>query len=80
MLEKDGVLGDFKRFKDIHNVLWNPRMFSHYPEFFANVFRSMLSAEGAKRTMKEHVFHAISASGINKRDALKDAVRMGVRM
>lgn len=80
LLEKDGVMGDFKRFKNVGKALWNPRLFSHYPELFANLWRSILAAEGKKRKMKEHVFHALNETGISKRDALADAMTMGVNL
>lgn len=80
LLEKDGVISDFKRFKDISEVLWNPRLFSEYPKLFSAMFRSILGAEGPKKTMRQHLFGAVQDTGINKRKAMQDAIKMGVKM
>ncbi|MGB1697286.1 MAG: FAD-dependent oxidoreductase, partial [Thermoplasmatota archaeon] len=80
LLEQDGILGDFKRFKTVSKALWNPRMFSTYPDFFAEIFRSILSAEGKKKKMKQHLFGAMAAVGLKKGDAAKDAMIMGANL
>jgi electron transfer flavoprotein-quinone oxidoreductase len=80
LLEKDGIMGDFKRFRGVSKALWNPRMFSTYPDFFAAMFKSILSAEGKKLKMKQHVFGAMEAVGLKKGDAAKDALVMGANL
>ncbi len=80
LLEKDGIISDFKRFKNVGKALWNPRLFSKYPVMMSEVFRNMLNAEGDKQKMKQHLFTAMAKAGISKREALTDAAVMGVNL
>lgn len=78
VLEEDGVMGDFKRFKNVGKFLWNPRLFQKYPDFFSHMFRNLLCADGEKRKMKHHLFDAMRKADISKREAMADAVSAGV--
>lgn len=80
LLEQDGTMDDFKRFKNVGKALWNPRLFSKYPEFAAGVFRHMLRADSDKQKTKAHVFEALKEAGISKREAMADAVKMGANL
>jgi len=80
LLEADGVMGDFKRFKNVGNFLWNPRLFQKYPDFLAGIFRNLLSAEGEKQKMKTHLFTAMKEAGLSKREALSDMLNAGANL
>ena len=78
LLEADGVIGDFKRFKNVSKFLWNPRMFQKYPDFLTGIFRRMLSAEGEKQKMKHHVMSAMKDAGISKGELVSDGINAGM--
>jgi len=80
LLEKDGILGDFREFKSVSKVLWNPRMFQKYPDFLAAIFRNLLKAEGPKRKMKHHVFSAMKDAGLSKKDLAMDGLAAGMNL
>ncbi|HEX2065761.1 MAG TPA: FAD-dependent oxidoreductase, partial [Candidatus Thermoplasmatota archaeon] len=80
LLEKDGVLGDFKEFKNVSRFLWNPRLFQKYPDFLAAVFRRLLKAEGPKQKMKKHLFAAMKETGVSKKDLLLDGLNAGANL
>lgn len=80
LLKKDGIIGDFERFKGVSNFLWNPRMFAKYPEFVSKIFRNMLVAEGPKKKMREHIRQAMKDSGIKTTDLMADGISGGVNM
>ncbi|HUR61284.1 MAG TPA: FAD-dependent oxidoreductase [Candidatus Thermoplasmatota archaeon] len=77
LLDQDGIIGDFKEFKSVSKVLWNPRMFQKYPDFLAAIFRNLLRAEGPKVKMKKHVFAAMKETGLGKKDLLMDGLLAG---
>jgi electron transfer flavoprotein-quinone oxidoreductase len=78
ILKADGIIGDFERFKNVGKFLWNPRLFSKYPDFLAATFRSLLKAEGPKRKMKDHLFTAMRETGVSKRDLMADGLSAGM--
>jgi electron transfer flavoprotein-quinone oxidoreductase len=80
LLEKDGIMGDFKEFKSVGKFLWNPRLFQKYPDFLAAVFRNLLKAEGPKQKMKKHLFAAMKETGVSKKDLLLDGMNAGVNL
>ncbi len=80
LLHDDGIIGDFKRFKNVGEFLWNPRMFSKYPDFLAGIFRNMLKAEGPKKKMKDHLFKAMKDAGVTKRELLADGLSAGLNL
>ncbi len=80
LLEKDGIISDFKRFKNVGKALWNPRLFSKYPAFMAEMFRNILRAEGPKQKMKNHLFDAAKKAGVSKKELLQDGMTMGVNL
>ncbi|MCA1820084.1 MAG: FAD-dependent oxidoreductase [Halobacteriales archaeon] len=80
LLEKDGIIGDFKEFKGVSKVLWNPRMFQKYPDFLAAIFRNLLRAEGPKQKMKKHLFAAMKETGLSKKDLLLDGLNAGANL
>ena len=80
LLEEDGIIGDFKRFKNVGKALWNPRLFQKYPKFMAEMFRNILSADGKKQKMKHHLFDAAEKAGISKKELLADGLTMGANL
>jgi electron transfer flavoprotein-quinone oxidoreductase len=80
LLKKDGIIGDFERFKGVGKFLWNPRLFQKYPDFLAGVFRSLLVAEGPKQKMRDHLKGAMKKSGIKATDLMADGLSAGVNM
>ncbi|MEK6985881.1 MAG: FAD-dependent oxidoreductase [Candidatus Thermoplasmatota archaeon] len=79
-LEKDGIMGDFRNFKNVSKFLWNPRLFQKYPDFLANVFRRMLKAEGPKKKMRVHLTEAMKESGVSKLDIMRDGLNGGLNL
>jgi electron transfer flavoprotein-quinone oxidoreductase len=77
-LEADGVISDFKNFKNVGRFVWNPRLFQKYPALFSHAFRGMLGAEGPKRKLRVHLMDAMKKAGVSKREAVGDALRAGV--
>jgi len=80
LLERDGLIGDFARFKNVGKFLWNPRLFQKYPDFLAAVFRRMLKAEGPKRKMRDHVMAAMKDTGVTRKDLALDALNAGMNL
>lgn len=80
LLDADGIIGDFKRFKNVGKFLWNPRLFQKYPDFLANVFRLMLKAEGPKQKMQKHVMAAMKQAGVSPREIAADAINAGMNL
>jgi electron transfer flavoprotein-quinone oxidoreductase len=79
-LEKDGTLDDFRNFRNVSKFLWNPRLFQKYPDMLAEVFRSMLKAEGPKQKMRHHLKAAMKKAGVKKTDILADAINGGMNL
>ncbi len=79
-LESDGIMDDFRNFKNVSKFLWNPRLFQKYPDFLANVFRRMLKAEGPKKKMRAHLTEAMKESGVSKADILRDGLNGGMNL
>lgn len=80
LLEQDGTMGDFRRFKNVSKFLWNPRLFQKYPDFLASVFKSLLVAEGPKKKMRDHVRAAMKANGIKATDLMADGLNAGANL
>jgi electron transfer flavoprotein-quinone oxidoreductase len=80
LLERDGTMGDFRRFKNVSKFLWNPRLFQKYPDFLAGVFRSLLVAEGPKKKMRQHLRDAMKAHGVRASDLASDALNAGANL
>ncbi len=80
LLEKSGLMGDFKRFKNVGKFLWNPRLFSKYPDFMSAMFRNILTSDGPKKKMKNHLMDAMATSGVTKRELMADALNAGANL
>ncbi len=72
-LERTGILGDFRGFEAMDRVKWNPRIYTAYPKFAAELFRAMMTERGAP---KEHLYRlarrAQVAAGLSMRSLAKD--------
>lgn len=80
ILEHDGIVSDFERFKDVGKFMWNPRLFQKYPDFLASTFKSMLAAEGPKRKMRDHLRGAMKKHGIKATELAADGLSAGVNL
>ena len=80
LLEADGTLGDFRRFKGVSKFLWNPRLFQKYPDFLAGVFKGLLVAEGPKKKMRDHVRAAMKAHGVTAGELMRDGLNAGANL
>ncbi len=80
ILEEEGIIKDFARFKNVGKALWNPRLFGKYPDMISHMFRNILSSDGEKKKMRAHMFDAMQKAGVSKREALQDAALMGVNL
>ncbi|MHB8632350.1 MAG: FAD-dependent oxidoreductase [Thermoplasmatota archaeon] len=78
LLEQNGVMDDFRAFKNVGKFLWNPRLFQKYPDLLSEVFRSLLSAESPKRKLKGHLMAALRKTGVSRREVLADGLNAGV--
>jgi electron transfer flavoprotein-quinone oxidoreductase len=78
ILEAEGIMEDFKRFKGVGKFLWNARMFQKYPDFLTATFRSLLAADGPKQKMTKHVKKAMKEVGVTRGELLQDAITAGL--
>jgi electron transfer flavoprotein-quinone oxidoreductase len=80
LLEQDGTMGDFRRFKNVSKFLWNPRLFQKYPDFLAGVFKGLLVAEGPKKKMRDHVRDAMKKHGVKASELMADGLNAGANL
>lgn len=80
ILKADGIVSDFERFKNVGKFMWNPRLFTKYPDFLASTFKSMLAAEGPKKKMKDHLLGAMKKHGVKTTDLMADGLSAGVNL
>ncbi|MGI0052684.1 MAG: FAD-dependent oxidoreductase [Thermoplasmata archaeon] len=74
-LESTGILADFRDFEGMDRVKWNPRFYSAYPRFAAELFRGMMTESGGrKQPMRRLLRRAQKAAGVPARTLLKDGV------
>ena len=55
-LESSGILADFRDFRGIDRVKWNPRVYTFYPRFVTEMFHRMFTEEGRR---KEHLWRTM---------------------
>jgi electron transfer flavoprotein-quinone oxidoreductase len=73
-LEATSVLPDFREFASLDRVKWNPRFYTAYPRFTAELFRSMMTeAGGPKRHLRELLRAARRSSGVSNLRMMRDA-------
>jgi electron transfer flavoprotein-quinone oxidoreductase len=72
-LTSTSVLPDFRDFAKMDRVKWNPRFYSVYPKFAAELFRGMFSERGGpKQPVRKLLRKAQRAAGIPTSALLKD--------
>jgi electron transfer flavoprotein-quinone oxidoreductase len=76
-LESSGVLADFRDFERMDRVKWNPRIYSAYPRFAAELFHALMTETGArKQPIRRILRKAQKAAGISTATLLKDGAGM----
>jgi len=80
-LESSGVLPDFRGFHGIDRMKWNPRVYSFYPRFVAELFREMWTERGGR---KEHLWRTMlkaqRAVGLGTVQLLRDGFELAREM
>ncbi len=72
-LEATGILGDFRDFAKMDRVKWNPRFYTEYPEFAADLLGRMMSdSEGPKRPARESAEAARKRARLSRLRLLRD--------
>lgn len=72
-LEQRGILSDFHDFAAMDRVKWNPRFYTAYPKFAAELFRGLLgSADGPKLPARRVLRRAQKAAGLSTTSLLRD--------
>jgi electron transfer flavoprotein-quinone oxidoreductase len=78
-LESTGILPDFRDFANLDRVKWNPRIYSVYPRFAAELMRSVMNdTVGPKRRMWKMMRAAQKAAGLPISSLLRDGVEMAM--
>lgn len=76
-LEASGVLGDFRDFARMDRVKWNPRIYTAYPRFAAELMRTLMNdAHGPKRPMRRVLAAVRKSAGPSVRDLVEDGIEM----
>ena len=69
------VLADFRDFARMDRVKWNPRFYTAYPNFAAELFRAMFNDEGrAKEPVRRLVEKARRAAGLSRTTLARDGI------
>jgi electron transfer flavoprotein-quinone oxidoreductase len=72
-LEASGVLPDFRDFERLDDVKWNPRIYTVYPRFAAELFHAMMSETGGP---KSRIFNLLrsaqKAAGVSTTKLVRD--------
>ena len=76
-LTATSVIPDFRDFARLDRVKWNPRVYSVYPRFATELFRTMLTERGGpKRPVRQLLRGVQKAAGVPITGALKDGVEL----
>jgi electron transfer flavoprotein-quinone oxidoreductase len=74
-LERANVIADFRDFERTDRVKWNPRMYSVYPQFAAELFRGMFNDRGrAKQPVRRLLRAAQRAAGLRTSTLVRDGI------
>jgi hypothetical protein len=67
------VIPDFRDFARMDRVKWNPRFYTAYPRFAAELFRGMFSETGGpKQPVRKLLKRARRAAGVSSSTMIKD--------
>ncbi|HTW39409.1 MAG TPA: FAD-dependent oxidoreductase [Thermoplasmata archaeon] len=71
------VIPDFRDFAAMDRVKWNPRYYSMYPRFAAELFRGMFTEQGGpKQPVRKLLRRAQKAAGLPTSALLRDGIEM----
>ncbi len=74
-LEQTSVLADFRDFERTDRVKWNPRVYSVYPKFMAQVARTLVAEPGPDRPSLPRLLLSVQrAAGVPIRTLVKDGI------
>ncbi|MGI0155699.1 MAG: hypothetical protein ACREDE_06155, partial [Thermoplasmata archaeon] len=74
-LTTSNVIADFRGFARMDRLKWNPRYYTVYPKFAAELFRGMFSDRGEpKRPMRALLKRAQRAAGVATTTLVRDGV------
>jgi electron transfer flavoprotein-quinone oxidoreductase len=74
-LEASNVIADFRDFSRMDRVKWNPRIYSAYPNFAAELFRAMFNDRGgAKQPVRRLLRKAQKAAGLSTTTLVRDGM------
>jgi len=80
-LEATGILADFRDFERLDRVKWNPRIYTVYPRFAAQLLRSMMGEAGSpKQSVRKVLFSVQKAAGIKMTTLLRDGIEIAFDM
>jgi electron transfer flavoprotein-quinone oxidoreductase len=80
-LEASGLLPDFRDWERLDRVKWNPRIYTVYPRFAAQLLRSMMGEAGSPKQSARKVLRAVQkAAGIKTTTLLRDGVELAFDM
>jgi len=76
-LDASGILADFRAFRGLDRVKWNPRVYTFYPRFVTELFHRMFSEHGQR---KEHLWRTMlraqRAAGLGTDKLLRDGFEL----
>ena len=76
-LRTSGILADFRDFERLDRVKWNPRIYSIYPKFAAQLLRSMMGEAGSpKQSARKVLMRVQKAAGIKMTTLLRDGIEV----
>ncbi len=75
-LAATSVLSDFREFARLDRVKWNPRIYSLYPKFAAEIFRAMFNERGAKQHARRLLLSAQKAAGVPLSTLVRDGIEV----
>ncbi|HTT73424.1 MAG TPA: FAD-dependent oxidoreductase [Thermoplasmata archaeon] len=74
-LEATSVLPDFRDFARMDDVKWNPRFYTAYPKFAAELFHGLMTESGGPKVPIRRLLRAAQrAAGISTTTAIRDGI------
>jgi electron transfer flavoprotein-quinone oxidoreductase len=74
-LEATGILPDFRDFASMDRVKWNPRFYTAYPKFAAELMRSLMGGtDGKKRPVRTLLREAQRSAGLSTANLVRDGL------
>jgi electron transfer flavoprotein-quinone oxidoreductase len=80
-LERSGILPDFRDFARLDRVKWNPRIYTVYPRFAAELLHSMMTETGGrKKSVRYLLREAQKAAGVSATSLIRDGIEAAFDM